>query len=42
MRALMAAADRERRSEAPRTPARNGAGHRAGSAHARNGDLRTQ
>ncbi len=42
MRALMAAADRERRSEAPRTPARNRAGHRTGSAHARNGDLRTQ
>ena len=42
MRALMAAADRERRSEVPRTPARNGAEHRAGSPHARNGDLRTQ
>ena len=42
MRALTTAADRERRSGAPGTPTRNGAGHRVRSGHARNGDLRTQ
>ena len=42
MRALMAAADREKRSEAPSRATGNGAGHRARSGHARNGDLRTR